>query len=307
MNRSRRALTPGQDLRCSPLASDRVNQITVMRPSFVRTARTVLGFGVLLLALEAGAAWEPLEPGLDLGVFAPPQAVAVDEPEIRVLRVDPARFALRLLNASAPGNEALTPREWCKRHGLVAATNASMYQTDMRSSVGLMKTRGHVNNPRLTRDKAVLAFDRRDPGVPPVQIIDRQFQDFTLLSQRYDSFVQSIRMVSLVGRNVWTPQPHAWSTAAIAIDRDGRVLFIHTRAAYRTHDLGNILLALPLGLRNAMYAEGGPEAQLYVRSGSRELELAGRFDTGFLSGTPGALPVPNVIGVVRRRESGDSR
>jgi len=278
-----------------------------MRPSFARRARAALGLGVLWFAVEARAAWEPLEPGLDLGVFTPPRPVSVADPQIRVLRVDPHRFELRLLNASAPGNEALTPREWCKRHGLVAATNASMYQTDMRSSVGLMKTRGHVNNPRLTRDKAVLAFDRRDAGVPPVQIIDRQFQDFAMLSQRYDSLAQSIRMVSLAGRNVWAPQSHAWSTAAIGIDGNGRVLFIHVRAPYRTHDLGNILLELPLDLRNAMYVEGGPEAQLYARSGTREIELAGRFDTGFLSGDPGALPIPNVVGVVRRRESGDSR
>lgn len=273
-----------------------------MRTGAVR--RAVRWGTPFLLAARAAVAWEVLEPGLELGTFEPPRPAAAPDPAIRVLRIDPERFALRLLNASAPGHEPLTPREWCRRHGLVAVTNAGMYQTDRRSSVGLMRTRGHVNNPRLSRDKAVLAFDRRDPGVPPVQIIDRQFQDFDALSRRYETLVQSIRMVSLAGRNVWAPQPRGWSTAAVGIDADGRVLFIHARAPYRTHDLANALLGLPLRLRNAMYLEGGPEAQLFVRSGTREVELGGRFDAGFVSGDAGPLPLPNVLGVVRRPEAG---
>jgi hypothetical protein len=275
-----------------------------------RCAVTALG-AILALLLKATAAiaddalptgmWAALEPGLELAVFPAVEAPPVTD-AIHVLRIDPRRFQLRLLNASAPGHDgALTPRDWCARNGLVAVINASMYQRDYRTSVSLMKTNGHTNNPRLTKDKAVLAFNPRDDGVPAVQIIDRQYQNFDALSLRYDTFVQSIRMVSLAGANVWQPQAQKWSTAAIAIDRRGQVLFIHASVPYATHDLINVLLALPLDLRNAMYVEGGPEAQLYVRSGRREVELVGRYDTGILgaSAHPGAWPLPNVIGVMR--------
>ncbi len=51
-----------------------------------------------------------------------------------------------------------------------------------------------------------------------------------------------------------------------------------------------------------MYAEGGAEAQLYVRSGEVEHEFVGALDNAFGgSGQTGsAWPVPNVVGIVRR-------
>jgi hypothetical protein len=216
--------------------------------------------------------------------------------------VDPGQFVLRLLNASAPGQgRALTAREWARRHRLVAAINSSMYQTDLRTSVSLMRTAGHVNNPRLSRDRAVLAFDPVDGSQPPVQIIDRECQDFAALRGRYATLVQSIRMVSCDGRNVWTPQRRAFSTAAIGVDREGRVLLLHARSPWTTHDFINILLALPIGLKSAMYAEGGREAQLYVAAGGEEHEFVGLPEGRVGGGDPasGAHPVPNVIGVAR--------
>jgi uncharacterized protein YigE (DUF2233 family) len=248
---------------------------------------------------EAGP-WRVLAPGLDLAVFQAGKASTHGDSRIRVLRIDPKRYELRLMNASAPGQgRPLTAREWCRRHGLVAAINASMYQTDLRTSVSLMRSRSHVNNPHLTKDRAVLAFDRLDGGVPPVQIIDRECQDFDALKDRYGTLVQSIRMISCAGKNAWSRQPRAWSTAAIGMDREGRVLFLHARSPYSTHDFIDILLALPIGLKNAMYAEGGPEAQLYARGGGEEFEFVGSYETGFRESddNPHAWPVPNVVGV----------
>lgn len=248
-------------------------------------------------------AWHTLEPGLDLAAFAAPLRAEIGDSLIRVLRIDPARFDLRLLSAAAPDQRArLSARQWCERNGLAAAINASMYQSDYRTAVSLMTTKAYTNNPRVSRDKAVLAFDRLDDGVPPVQIIDRQLQDFDALRPRYGTLVQSIRMVSLSGENVWQPQPTRWSTAAIGIDRQGRTLFIHVRSPYSTHDLINVLLALPIDLRNAMYVEGGTEAQLFVTSGAQTYEFIGMYDNGFLDADTSApaWPVPNVVGVARR-------
>jgi hypothetical protein len=218
---------------------------------------------------------------------------------IHVARIDPLRYRLRLLNASAdPQAAALTARQWAERNHLAAAINASMYQADLRSSVALMQTRGHVNNPHLSKDKAVLAFDPVDPSMPPVQIIDRECQDFEALRGAYGSLVQNIRMVSCDGRNVWAAQPHAWSIAAIGIDRQGRVLLLHARAPHTTHDFIETVLGLPLDLKNAMYVEGGREAQLFVRGGGRDYEFTGTSDENDPGGIPvPAWPIPNVIGV----------
>ena len=104
-----------------------------------------------------------------------------------------------------------------------------MYQEDYRTSVSLMKTRAHVNHPRVSKDKAVLAFDPIARGVPPVRIIDRECEDLERVRRSYGTLVQSIRLVSCDRRNVWEPSPRRVSMAAIGVDGKGRVLFIHAR------------------------------------------------------------------------------
>lgn len=249
----------------------------------------------------APAGFQALEPGLELGQFDGPPGVAGDG-KIVVVRVDPGRFELRLLNASAPGHGGLlTARAWAERAGASAAINASMYQEDFRTSVSLMRTREHVNQRRVSRDRTVLAFDPLDRGLPAVRMIDRDCEDLDGALRGYGAAVQSIRMVSCQRKNVWAPSSRRTSAAAVGVDGKGRVLFIHARSAWPVHELVNALLALPLDLRQAMYVEGGPEAQLFVRGGGRELERVGAFEAAPAADNRDAWPVPNVIAAVRRR------
>lgn len=250
---------------------------------------------------QAAAVWRTIEPGLEFAEMDAPVAAGVGDSRIRVLRIDPARFELRLLNASAEG-ATRTAREWCESHGLVAAINASMYQTDHRTSVSYMRTGDHVNNARVSRDKAALAFHPRAEGLPPVAIVDRECDDLEAAKEEWGTLVQSIRMVSCHGDNCWSQQPRRWSTAAIGIDGAGRVLFIHVRSPYTVHDLIDMLLTLPIDLERCMYVEGGPEAQLYFRSGETTGEFVGSFESGFFADDSNAhaWPIPNVVGVARR-------
>jgi uncharacterized protein YigE (DUF2233 family) len=253
----------------------------------------------LLLASTPG--WQALEPGLDLGTFEGPPIDGIPG-TISIVRIDPARFELRLLNASAPGEGVTrTARAWAERAGASAAINASMYQEDYRTSVSLMRSREHVNQRRVSKDRAVLAFDPLASNLPAVRMIDRDCDDLAASGQAYATLVQSIRMVSCQRRNVWAPSERRFSTAAIGVDGRGRVLFIHARAAWPVHDLVNALLALPIDLRQAMYVEGGPEAQLFVRGGGQLHEWVGAFERLPQAQNRDAWPVPNVIAAIRRR------
>lgn len=254
-------------------------------------------------ASAAVGKWQQLERGLEMGAFVSQQRADSGDSLIRILRIDPQHFELRLMNASATASgRALTAREWCQQFDLVAAVNASMYQQDYRTSVSLMRTRRHVNNARLSKDMTILAFDPLTPDVPAVKIIDRECEDFSVWKDRYGTLVQSIRMLSCSGENVWSPQPQKWSTAAIAIDRQGRVMFIHSRSPYSTHDLINILRQLPLDIARALYTEGGPQAQLYVNGGGRQYEFVGRVESSLADTAQVsiALPIPNAVGIVRK-------
>ncbi|MBW2337633.1 MAG: phosphodiester glycosidase family protein, partial [Deltaproteobacteria bacterium] len=216
-------------------------------------------------AVGAVTGWQKLADGLELGIFDSPQPAEIGDSKIRILRIDPGRYELKLLNASvSKKGRSLSAKQWCRQNGLVAAINASMFQEDFKTSVSLMRTRTHVNNPRFRKkDMTILAFDRLGTGVPEVKIIDRQCEDFKIWKYKYGTLIQSIRMISCKGKNVWRQQPQKWSTVAIGIDKTDRVLFIHVGSPYSTHDLINILKELPLDIARAMYTEGGPQAQLY--------------------------------------------
>jgi hypothetical protein len=276
-----------------------------------RTRRTRLVAAVVIGAVLCLAAapvtpvnWQVLEPGLEYAEVDSPIPSDVGDSRIRMVRIDPSRFTVELFNASAdPDRVRRTARQWAVEHGLAAAINASLYQADYRTSTSLMRSRQHVNNPRLSRHNAVLLFDRLDPDLPPVQLVDRTCRDLGAVADRYAGAVQGIRMISCRRANVWTQQPKQWSNAAVGIDDAGRLLLLHMRSPLSTHDFGEALLQLPIGLRETMYVEGGPEAQLFVSGGGQEFETVGSHGSSALASLANglALPVPNVLGVRRRQ------
>ena len=254
---------------------------------------------------KSAPGWQKLAEGFELGIFDSPQHAEIGDSKIRILRIDPARYELKLLNASvSKKGQSLSARQWCRQNGLVAAINASMFQADYKTSVSFMRTRTHVNNPRISKDMTILAFDRLGSGIPEVKIIDRQCEDFRIWKHKYGTLIQSIRMISCKGKNVWRQQPKKYSTVAIAMDKAERVLFIHVGSPYSTHDLIDILQSLPLQIDRAMYTEGGPQAQLYIKSGDQEHEFIGHseINLGANANSLFSWPIPNAVGVALRKD-----
>lgn len=254
--------------------------------------------GAAAATLTPTSPWKSLAEGLELGVFDAAKKSALGDSKIHVLRIDCSRRAPMLLNASAAGAKSRTAREWCEKAGAVAAINAAMFKPDGKGT-GRMKTSAHVNNAALSADKSLLVFDPIAKSLPPVALLDRDCDSFEDADARWGTQVQSIRMVTCTGKNVWAQQPRSWSTAAIGTDTKGRLLFLHSRSPWSTHDFIELLLALPIDLSRAMYTEGGPEAQLYVKSGSVELERVGSYETGFNENddNTAAWPIPNVVAI----------
>ena len=263
----------------------------------------VLAFIAAASALSAEQApWRRIDDGLHLVAFDAPQKSTAGDSKITVLKIDPKNYALKLLSASENGNRTLTAKQWCEQHKLVAAINAGMYQADGVTHVAYLRNFAHVNNPRQTKDKAFIAFNRTSATVPEIQIIDTQYQDLPAMSAQYNTLIQNIRAVCAKRENVWTQQPRTWSIALLGMDENGNVLFLFTRSPYSMHDFVDMLLALPISLHNAAYLEGGPPATLYLSANGVEMELVGSYETGVFETDSNrrAWPLPNVIGVVRR-------
>ncbi len=252
-------------------------------------------------AAAGGEVWRKLDDGLEFGDLPAPRKAEAGDSRILVLRIDPRRYEFRLMCASAAADKKpLTARQWCQQHGLAAAINASMYAKDELTSVSLLKGPRHQNNSHVSADKMMLVFEPTDPAEPPARLVDLDRQTAADVLRKYSGAAQNIRMISQAGKNVWRQQPRKPSVAAIGMDRQGMILFIHSRSAYTVHDLIDMLMEMPLGLTMCMYVEGGSPAQMYVRSGGFELEAVGNYEALPDGENKVVRAVPNVIGIVNR-------
>lgn len=258
---------------------------------------------VLSLSLSALAApaWEPLAPGVHWAELDAHLKSPVGDSRVTVVRVDVSIMPVKLLSAAAQGySTPPTAEGWAKLHGLLAVTNAGMFHPD-GSPVGMARTEGKALNSTRRKDyRTWLVLHPKDKGLPQVQLLDPACDDVDALLPRYATVLQSIRMVDCKGRNTWKPQPRMWSTAALGIDTQGRLLFLHARSPYRTHDFVNVVQRLPLGLTRMMYLEGGPESSLHIASPVRTVRRVGSYETGFNEndGNTRYWALPNVLGVV---------
>ncbi|MDR2727605.1 MAG: phosphodiester glycosidase family protein [Chitinispirillales bacterium] len=255
---------------------------------------------IFLISVNTLAQWRELDKGFTLGTFLSPLYPANDSAQIRVLRIDPKLYELRLLNAGHPNQgNSLSALEWGIKEDMSAVINAAMYQTDYKSSVSLMKTSQYVNNPRVSKDKTILVFEPLKKNIAPVRIIDTQCDDFETIQHAYGSMVQSIRMLSCGGKNVWQENGKRWSIAAAGTDKQENLLFIQSTAPHSVHEFVNILKELPISIDRAMYMEGGSPSQLYIAAPPDTMLFIGDFSSGGKSIS--AAQVPNVIGVRKIR------
>jgi uncharacterized protein YigE (DUF2233 family) len=241
--------------------------------------------------------WTTLDTGLFITDYLPPGDSV--NGVITILKIDPAHYSFDLLSAKEPGEQSRTVEEWGEEKNLVAVINAGMYQQDHKTNVGYMKDFDFINNGHVNKNNAILAFNPKSSAKAPIQIIDRECQDWEVMKSQYNTFTQSIRMVDCHQKNCWSKQDKKWSTVAIGIDKKGNALFLFARHPYTVHDFINILLNAPIDLYNAMYLEGGPEASFYVNINDTVIAKVGSFETDFYESDDNTRfwRVPNVIGI----------
>jgi uncharacterized protein YigE (DUF2233 family) len=275
----------------------------------------------LLVTLSVGCRHHsPSAPSVPTPDAGPPAAVVARsaegltverDGELTLVRIDPAHYRLRVLMGHADGGSRTAPA-WLDDFHLVAAINSSMYRTDGRS-IGLLARPGAASNPS---DNAKLGgflfFDPIDPsaGTPPVTIVGRTCPgvDVSALRAKYESVVQDYRMLDCDGTPLPWKDEKQFSAAAIGLDADGRVVFIHSRAPHRMTEFDRLVAAPELRIVQALYVEGGPEASLVARVGDTRVKAVGSYETDFHDDSNTMFwPIPNVIGVepIDHTQAGD--
>lgn len=262
----------------------------------------------ILISDVAGqnAAWKQLDEGLHFTDFTAPMKSTTGDSKILIIRIDPKIYNFRLLSISelTPGSLSLTVKEWADKYKLIAAINAGMFQTDLKSNVGYMKNYSYVNNPRFHKTYAsVFAFNPKKAELPVAMVFDTDVKAMKEVVAEYHTVIQNLRLIKRPRSERWAQQEKRWSEAALGQDQDGNILLIFSGSPYTMHELIKILLSLPIKLECAMHLEGGPAASLYLSHNSIELARMGRHELVSIVGEMSNefLPIPNVIGITKKK------
>lgn len=225
-----------------------------------------------------------------------PSPLPTVEPCVDVARLDLARLRPALLMASRDGKPRPVPT-WMTGRAAVAAINAGMFGPDHRA-LGVLRDRDHVDRDRDNpRYGGWLVFDPIDPGDPPARVLGRDCAgaDGPAALPRYRAAIQSYRLLGCDGAPLPWSDAKAYSIAAFGVDREGRLVMVHSRAPFRVGDLAARLG--PLDLAGLLYAEGGPEATLALATAAEPLVRLGSYEAGFWDDDSNhtAWDVPNVL------------
>ena len=273
-----------------------------MSAFFLRAVFTCLVFCAPAASLHAEE-WRLLAPGLELREFLIPDQIGDLEGRqsgMAVLRINSDKYDVALGSALDTGRMR-SMQEWARHSGFVAAINAGMFRADDRMrSTGYMRDAGVMINSFIHPNYgAFLAFQPRDPSLPALRWVDRKSDaDWQSVLADYDAVIQNYRLISPERENLWEPSENRHSGAAIAMDREGRLLFVHCRPRLSLHEFAQALIELPLDLIGAMYVEGGADAAMYVDVDGFVGRFVGEYRSDFFQGSnKNFWPAPNVLGI----------
>lgn len=219
---------------------------------------------------------------------------------ITIARFDLAHYQPVLLTARDDGGSRTLER-WVREEHLVAAINAAMYEPDGRAS-GLCVRRGVEESPDDPRFGGIYALDPVAAGSAAFAMFGRECPGFDLAGARasWGTLVASYRLLDCDGHPIAWVDPDRYSAAAVGVDREGRLVMVHSRTPYRMRELAEMLASPELGLTQMIFVEGGPEATLIVEAGStrvREVGLRRDLPGGIEPERDVLYSLPNVLGV----------
>lgn len=238
--------------------------------------------------------WQYLDNGLFLCEHK------INSTDLTILKISPELYDFEIYSSKMDNEIARTAEDWAKEKNLIAAFNAGMYLEDFETSVGYLKHENFINNKRFVKNgyNSVAAFNNLYKDVPNFQIIDLKCQKFNDFKDKYDSFLQSIRMIDCNRKNVWKKDNESSSVVCVGTDKDKNVLFIFSRNSSSIKGFINILLKSPLNLNRLMYLEGGPQASFYFNHNGVKIKKSGKINKPLLNKIDFMhMSLPNIIGI----------
>jgi len=217
-----------------------------------------------------------------------------------VVEVDPELCQIVVI---PPGVKSRTAMDWSEEFALDVAINSGMFASDWKSHEGLMRVNHREHSPPRDDYQSAMVLNPVNGAGPPFEILDLSEtpeSDLQVLSKRYGTILQNLRLIKRPGENRWSPSEKVWSEAALAINDEGHALFVLSEAPVSMYEFNNYLMESDLNVVAAQHLEGGPPAQISIRTPSQRFQRVGLFETGFDEvldrDSAQAWELPSVIG-----------
>ncbi len=258
-------------------------------PRRKRKNRLWSGFGGVLFCLIIGvfpssASWQRVDEGFEF------QTLQLENPpydsvlQLRVLRVDPRKFQVRVIDSRAFGSDRLTIKVLAQKTGALAAINGGFFTPDWKP-LGLLIADGFELNPLRRTDWGIFIIQNGQPRI----IHTSEYRNEKGISQA----LQVGPRLVVEGQEVRLKKQAA-RRSAIGVTFSHQVVFLNTdQTEVYAHDLARIF-RLPeskggLECRDALSLDGGPSAQMYVDYKFLKLQISGGWG------------IPNGIGIFHRQ------
>ena len=203
-------------------------------------------------------------------------SVAGGSADLTLLRVDPRRLSLQVVDVRRTGAARATMRELVEQRHALAAVNGGFFD-ERGEPLGLLVHQGKRTNPLRRADWGIFLLRADRPQIRHTrQGVPSDAQEALQCGPR---LVISGRVPPLKGDEDFR--------TAVGITREGQVLLaVTSRGLLSLEALARALR--DLGCRDALNLDGGASSQMYLHAGEKTLEI------------PATYPVPSALVVAER-------
>ena len=249
-------------------------------------------------------AWRAGAPGFDWARTRILYGARFGPDDLYLARFDPGRHLFKPYHENEFA-EPVNLSGWDGRFPSARAlVNGGQFYPDRRYMGRLRRDGREISPDDHPKWRGFLASGpRTGTGGPEAAIIDLENPEPGLTPDNYLNVMQSFMLLDRTGRIRVRDTANLAARAAVAQDREGRLLLMMTPAAISLHDLALVLKEPGLGLVRVLCLDGGFESQFLWRRDGKTFRVTGQhsLNPGRAVHLPGYHPtLPAVLAVEPR-------
>lgn len=228
--------------------------------------------------------WQKIDEGFEARFMELDEQPYQSSLKLRVLRIDPEKFRVRMIDSRDFGADKMEIRDLAKKAQALAAVNGGFFLPDYRP-LGLLIVDGREASPLRKADWGIFIIQDNRPRI----IHTKEFQNEGTISQ---ALQVGPRLV--VNGRAFRMKKQLARRSALGVTFKNQVILLNTEDtdAY-LQDLARVF-RLPeseggLECRDALTLDGGPSAQMYAEFKSLRIDIRGGW------------AIPNGIGVFKKQ------